>query len=107
VDGVIVFDPSGFFKKGTKSAGVARQWCGRVGKTENRQVGVYIAYVSRKEHAILDTRLYLPEEWTKDRGRCNGAGVPREIRFRTRHELALEMVDQQGPARSHWVGLFG
>jgi SRSO17 transposase len=63
-DGVIVFDPSGFPKKGTKSVGVARQWCGRLGKIENCQVGVYMAYASRKEHAIVNMRLYLPEEWS-------------------------------------------
>jgi SRSO17 transposase len=103
-DGVLVFDPSGFVKKGTKSAGVARQWCGRVGKTDNCQVGVYMAYVSRKEHALVDTRLYLPEEWTKDRSRCEAAGVPREVRFRTRHALALEMLDEHGAALPHaWV----
>src|SRR4051812_35088038 len=84
-DGVIVFDPSGFVKKGTKSVGVKRQWCGRVGKTENCQVGIYMAYVSCKEHALVNTRLYLPEEWTKDRKRCKAAGVPPEIRFQTRH----------------------
>jgi SRSO17 transposase len=103
-DGVIVFDPSGFVKKGTKSVGVMRQWCGRVGKKENCQVGIYMAYVSRKEHAIIDTRLYLPQEWTKDRKRCNAAGVPREIQFHTRHELALEMLDEHGPELPHaWV----
>src|SRR5947209_6461844 len=56
-DGVIVFDPSGFVKKGSESAGVARQWCGRVGKTDNCQVGIYMAYVSRKEHALVNMRL--------------------------------------------------
>jgi SRSO17 transposase len=103
-DGVIVFDPSGFVKKGTRSVGVARQWCGRVGKTENCQVGVYMAYISRKEHALVDARLYLPEEWTKDRGRCKGAGVPREVKFRTRHELASEMLERHGASLPHsWV----
>ena len=103
-DGVIVFDPSGFVKKGTKSVGVKRQWCGRVGKTENCQVAIYMGYVSAIEHALVDTRLYLPEEWTKDRSRCDAAGVPREIRFHTRHELALEMLDEQGPKLPHtWV----
>src|SRR5512135_1573951 len=75
-DGVIVFDPSAFAKKGTKSVGVARQWCGRLGKVENCQVGVYMGYVSRKDHAIVTTRLYLPKEWAKDRGRRKEAGVP-------------------------------
>ena len=91
-DGVIVFDPSAFAKKGTKSVGVARQWCGRLGKVENCQVGVYMAYASRSEHAIVNMRLYLPEEWTKNRSRCKAAGVPKTIEFRTRHELALEML---------------
>src|SRR5207248_8451563 len=90
-DGVIVFDPSSFAKKGTKSVGVARQWCGRLGKVENCQVGISMAYASRKEHAIVDTRLDLPEEWTKDRRRCRAAGVPEAVKFRTRHPLALEM----------------
>ena len=58
-DGVIVFDPSGFPKKGTKSVGVAKQWCGRLGKVENCQVGIYMGYVTRKEHAIVNVRLYL------------------------------------------------
>ena len=103
-DGVIVFDPSAFAKKGTKSVGVARQWCGRLGKVENCQVGIYMAYASRKEHAIVNTRLYLPEEWTKDRRRCRAAGVPEAIAFRTRHELALEMLDEHGALLPHaWV----
>jgi SRSO17 transposase len=103
-DGVIVFDPSGFPKKGTKSVGVKRQWCGRLGKVENCQVGVYMSYVSRKEHALVNMRLYLPREWTKDRARCKAAGVPPETRFRTRHELALEMLDDAGSVLPHgWV----
>lgn len=103
-DGVIVFDPSAFAKKGTKSVGVARQWCGRLGKVENCQVGVYMAYVSRTDHAIVNIRLYLPQEWTKDRTRCKEAGVPKGVKFRTRHELALEMLDEQGPLLPHaWI----
>jgi SRSO17 transposase len=103
-DGVIVFDPSAFAKKGAKSVGVARQWCGRLGKIENCQVGVYMAYVSSGEHAITNARLYLPEEWTKDRGRCKAAGVPKGTKFRTRHELALEMLDEHGPLLPHaWI----
>src|SRR3954466_11298654 len=60
-DGAIVFDPSAFAKKGTASVGVQRQWCGRLGKVENCQVGVYLAYVSRREHALVDVRPYPPE----------------------------------------------
>jgi SRSO17 transposase len=103
-DAVIVFDPSGFPKKGTKSVGVARQWCGRLGKVENCQVGIYMAYASRKEHAIVNTRLYLPEGWAKDRRRREEAGVPETIKFRTRHGLALEMLEECGGRLPHaWV----
>ena len=103
-DGVLVFDPSGVVKQGKASVGVARQWCGRVGKVENCQVGIYLGYVTRKEHALVDARLYLPKEWTKDRKRCWRAGIPKEVRFRTRHELALEMLREHGAALPHeWV----
>src|SRR5271167_833045 len=103
-DGVIVFDPSAFAKKGDKSVGVARQWCGRLGKIENCQVGVYMAYVTRKEHTIVNTRLYLPKEWAKDHRRRKEAGVPRSIKFRTRHQLALEMLEECGGVLPHtWI----
>jgi SRSO17 transposase len=103
-DAVIVFDPSAFAKKGIKSVGVARQWCGRHGKVENCQVGVYMAYVSRKEHALVNMRLYLPKEWTKDKKRRTEAGVPKDVKLRTRHQLALEMLDESGPSLPHsWV----
>jgi SRSO17 transposase len=103
-DAVLVFDPSAFPKKGLKSVGVARQWCGRLGKVENCQVGIFLAYVSRKDHAIVNPRLYLPEEWTKDRSRRKEAGVPKGVRFRTRQQLALEMLDECGDDLPHaWV----
>jgi SRSO17 transposase len=103
-DGVIVFDPSAFLKKGTKSVGVIRQWCGRFGKVENCQVGVFMAYVSRKEHALVNARLYLPVEWAKDRTRREEAGVPKAVKFRTRHQQALEMLAESGQALPHsWV----
>jgi SRSO17 transposase len=103
-DAVLVFDPSAFPKKGTKSVGVGRQWCGRLGKVENCQVGIYLGYVSRAEHALVDVRLYLTKEWAKDKARRRQAGVPPEIRFRTRHELALEMLDEKGSLLPHaWV----
>jgi SRSO17 transposase len=103
-DGVLVLDPSAFPKKGDASVGVQRQWCGRLGKIDNCQVGVYLAYVGPSEHALVDVRLYLPREWAKDKRRREQAGVPRETRFRTRHELALEMLDERGPLLPHaWV----
>jgi len=104
-DAVIVFDPSGFAKKGTQSVGVARQWLGRLGKVDNGQVAVYMGYASRVEHALVDTRLYLPKEWTKDKQRCEQAGIPKDQRrFRTRHQLSLEMLDEHGDMLPHaWV----
>jgi len=103
-DGVIVFDPSGFPKQGKKSVGVARQWCGRLCKVENCQMAVYMAYVSRLGHVLVNERLYLSTEWTKSRTRCNAAGVPKQVRFQTRHALALEMLTEQGHLLPHaWV----
>lgn len=103
-DGVLVFDPSAFPKSGRESVGVARQWCGRLGKVENCQVAVYLGYVSCREHALVDTRLYLPKEWTKDKARMKKAGVPKGTKYRTRHELALEMLDQHGANLPHrWI----
>lgn len=103
-DGVLVFDPSSFPKKGTESVGVQRQWCGRLGKIENCQVGVYMAYVSAEEHALVNTRLYLPREWAKDKARRKKCHVPREVKFRTRHELCLEMLEEVGRLLPHgWI----
>lgn len=103
-DGVIVFDPSAFAKKGTESVGVKRQWCGRLGKVENCQVGVYMGYVSAEEHALVNMRLYLPEEWAKDRQRRKKCQVPKNIRFKTRHDLSLEMLEEVGASLPHaWI----
>ena len=103
-DGVLVFDPSGFPKSGRQSVGVARQWCGRLGKVDNCQVAVYLGYVSRHEHALVDTRLYLPKEWTTDKERCRAAGVPQGTSYRTRHQLCLEMLEKDGSVLPHaWI----
>jgi SRSO17 transposase len=103
-DAVLVFDPSAFPKKGTTSVGVQRQWCGRLGKLDNCQVGIYLGYVARRDYALVDVRLYLPREWARDKRRRKKAGVPAELRFRTRHELALEMLDQRGAELPHaWI----
>jgi SRSO17 transposase len=103
-DGVIVFDPSGFAKKGDASVGVQRQWLGRLGKVDNGQVGVFMAYASTREHALVDVRLYLPKAWAKDRARRKRCGIPKAVRYRTRHELALEMLREIGPLLPHgWV----
>jgi SRSO17 transposase len=103
-DAMLAFDPSAFPKKGDRSVGVQRQRCGRLGKPENCQVSVDVADVSRRDHTLVDARLYLPREWTRRRKRMSRAGVPSGVRFRTRHELALDLLDEHGPALPHaWV----
>lgn len=103
-DAVIVFDPSAFRKKGKRSVGVARQWCGRYGKVDNCQVAVYMGYVARQERILVDTRLYLPKEWASDWRRKKAAGVPKDVRFQTRHRQALDMLDEhRGKLPHSWV----
>src|SRR2546425_3623879 len=104
-DGVLVFDPSAFPKSGRESVGVARQWCGRLGKVDNCQVAIYLGYVSRKGHTLVDLRLYLPKEWTQEKARLHKAGVPQARRgYRTRHQLALEMLEHNGASLPHgWI----
>ncbi len=91
-DGTLVVDETGFLKKGRKSAGVARQYSGTAGRRENSQVGVFLSYASAKGAAFIDRALYLPEEWTQDRVRCREAGIPDEVEFATKGELAKRML---------------
>jgi SRSO17 transposase len=91
-DGVLVIDEGSFLKCGDQSVGVARQYLGCVGKVANGQVAVYLGYASRHGHTLLDTRLYLPQEWTSDPQRMAAAGVPPNVVFRTKPELGLELV---------------
>ena len=103
-DAVLVFDPSGFPKKGTASVGVKKQWCGRLDQVANCQVGIYMAYVTDNEHALVDFQLYLPLDWSKDTKRRKKCGVPKGARYRTRHELALEMLAHRGAMLPHgWI----
>ncbi len=103
-DGVIAFDPSSFPKRGTHSVGVKRQWCGHRGKVDNCQVGVYMGYVSRHDHALLDFRFSLPEEWARDEQRRQACHVPPEVRYHTRHAQCVEMLDLWGEQIPHgWV----
>lgn len=103
--GVLVLDPTSFPKKGTQSVGVQRQWCGRLGKVDNCQVATFLAYVGTVEFALVDRRLYLPQEWTDDPERCRIAGVPeKHIVAKTRHEQALEMLKGRGKKLPHsWI----
>ena len=88
----LVVDESGFAKKGDMSAGVARQWNGRLGKTDNSQVGVFAAVTREGVSALIDGELYLPEHWVAETPRCEAAGVPEGTEFRTKGEMALAMI---------------
>ncbi len=101
---------SDFPKQGRKSAGVARQYCGRLGrlgKVANCQGGMFLAYVSPLGRAVVDKRLYLPKSWTSDQDRCAAAGVPEDRRnYRSKTELALELLErvlELGYLRAEWV----
>ncbi|MGW4370949.1 IS701 family transposase [Nocardia takedensis] len=93
-DAVLIADDTGFLKKGIRSAGVQRQYSGTAGRTENCQIGVFLAYASRHGHALVDRELYLPESWTGDRDRCRGAGIPDEVGFETKPRLVMAMVER-------------
>jgi SRSO17 transposase len=96
-EGVLGCDPSGFPKSGSASVGVARQWCGRLGKVDNGQMAIDLGYVSRQGHPLVATRLSLPKAWTKDQARLDQAGVPKGARgYRTRQQLALERWAKNG-----------
>src|SRR5215468_2013781 len=103
-DGVIAFDPSSFPKRGSHSVGVKRQWCSHRGKVDNCQVGVFMGYVSRHDHALLDFRLSLPAEWARDAQRRQECHIPEAVSYRTRDEQCLEMLDLWGEQVPHgWV----
>ncbi len=93
-DGVLIADDTGFLKKGTQSAGVQRQYSGTAGRTENCQVGTFLAYASDRGHALIDRELYLPQSWTDDRDRCRAAGVPDDVEFATKPRLAQQMLQR-------------
>src|SRR6187200_3680995 len=91
-DGVLIVDETGFLKKGTKSARVARQYSGTAGRIENCQIGVFLAYAGGNGHALIDRELYLPKEWAEDPARRKAAGIPQEVAFATKPELARRMI---------------
>jgi SRSO17 transposase len=103
------FDETSNPKKGEKSVGVARQWCGRLGKVENCQTAVFGALSMGPHVTLIDERLYLPKVWTDDKKRCEKAGVPDDIEFKTKSQLALEMIGEAREKRIRftWVGVDG
>jgi SRSO17 transposase len=101
----LVVDETGFIKKGDKSVGVKRQYTGTVGKRENCQVGVFLAYASERGQAFIDRQLYLPEEWIEDKERRERAGVPEDVGMRTKPHLAKEMLGRalKAGVKARWV----
>jgi SRSO17 transposase len=107
-DSALLIDESGFTKKGRGSVGVARQYNGRLGKTDNCQVGVFTALNRGERVTLIDKRLYLSESWTDDPDRCNAVEIPKDAQvFKTKPELALEMVryNRRLGVRFQWVGM--
>lgn len=103
-EAVLVLDPSAFAKKGTHSCGVARQWCGRLGKIENCQVGVFLAYVSPRGKTLLDAQLYLPQERAEDPLHRSKTHVPDDVDFQEKWRIGLELLAQRGSRLPHgWV----
>jgi SRSO17 transposase len=110
LDSCLLLDETCFPKKGKKSVGVARQWMGRQGKTDNCQVAVFAALARGKSVSLIDAELYLPQEWVKDAERCAAAGVPQERReLKTKPALALELVQRarRNGVRFAWVAADG
>lgn len=108
-DSSLILDESSMIKKGLMSVAAARQWCGRLGKVENCQTAVF-GILSQGSHvAMIDERLYLPAEWTNDKQRCKDAGVPDDIEFQTKSQLALEIIRsaRANGIRFAWVGADG
>ncbi|MDQ3655214.1 MAG: IS701 family transposase [Chloroflexota bacterium] len=93
-EAVLIIDETGFLKKGTKSAGVKRQYSGTAGRIENCQIGVFLAYAAPRGRAFLDRELYLPREWADDAARRGEAGVPEAITFQTKPRLARQMLER-------------
>jgi SRSO17 transposase len=93
-DGVLIADDTGFVKKGTRSAGVQRQYTGTAGKVENCQIGTFLAYATPKGRALIDRELYLPKSWTTDPGRCSQAAVPDGVEFATKPQQARTMLER-------------
>src|SRR5262245_14288958 len=104
-EGVLVIDETGFLKKGTKSAGVQRQYSGTAGRVENCQIGVFLAYATREGRTFLDRELYLPQSWAEDQDRRAEAGIPPEVKFATKPALGRRMIEraQQARAPFQWV----
>ena len=93
-EGVLSIDETGFLKKGTKSAGVGRQYTGTAGRIENCQVGVFLSYATSQGRSLIDRELYIPQDWFEDTLRCKEADIPDSIKFKKKPELAQERLQR-------------
>ena len=102
---ILALDETGFLKKGNKSAGVGRQYSGTAGRIENCQVGVFLSYATKQGRALIDRELYIPQEWFKDKKRCEEADIPVEVTFKTKPELARQMLERtfKNGFKADWV----
>ena len=96
---IVAIDETSFPKRGTHSAGVKKQYCGTTGHVENCQVGVFLSYITTRGHTLIDRELYVPQDWLDDHMRCQEAGIPDTIPFRTKPDLALQMLERLHQAR--------
>lgn len=108
-DAMLTVDGSCFPKKGNESVGVARQYCGRLGKVDNCQEGVFVGYTSNKGYGLIETRLYMPDRWFGDdyKERREKCGVPKELEFQTKPAIALDMlrsIQASGLFPARWIG---
>jgi SRSO17 transposase len=102
-NGVLVLDPSSFPKKGSASCGVQRQWCGRLGKTDNCQVGVLVAYAAAQGHTLVDRQLYLPESWAKDKQRRKQCQVPPGVKYEPKWQIGLKLLKRCEELPHAWI----
>jgi SRSO17 transposase len=102
---VLAIDETSFLKRGLHSAGVAHQYCGTTGRVENCQVGVFLSWITPRGHTLIDRELYLPTCWTDNPVRCQKAGIPADIAFRTKPELAILLLSRvrEAQLRGDWV----
>jgi len=107
VEGSLHIDETGFPKQGNCSVGVQRQYCGRLGKVENCQVGVVLGYVRRDQRILIDGQLYLPEDWTKSNKLRNICKVPKNVRFRTKAQIGFDMIlnARKNGVPFGWIGM--
>ena len=93
-EAIVAIDETSFPKRGKHSAGVKKQYCGTTGQVQNCQVGVFLSYITPRGHTLIDRELYLPQDWTADPARCRQAGIPDTLPFRSKPDLAIQMLSR-------------